>query len=112
MLLLEKSSFKEDSEVRRLSESALCATVMQADVNYHVLLDDTSIIKYLMDILHRIGDKLFQIERERQRGSILICFPCSAKGLGILCVSSHCREERDTWDRYLHYNPNACAAEE
>lgn len=58
----------------------MCSAVIKADVNYHVLLEDTSVVKYLYDILLRIGEKLFQIEKERRRGTILISFPCSAKG--------------------------------
>jgi len=112
LLLLEKCSFKEESKIRRLSEVGVCANVMRSDVNYHVLLDDTSVVKFIYDILLRIGEKLFQIEKEKRRGSVLICFPCSVKGLGIMCVSSHYREDTETWDRFLHYNSNACAAEE
>ncbi len=65
----------------------MCCAVMKSDINYHVLLDDTSIIKYLYDILLRIGDKLFLLETEKQRGVLLVCFPCSTKGLGLMCVS-------------------------
>eukprot|EP01118_Nematostelium_gracile_P015095 TRINITY_DN5989_c0_g1_i2.p1 TRINITY_DN5989_c0_g1~~TRINITY_DN5989_c0_g1_i2.p1 ORF type:complete len:256 (-),score=42.56 TRINITY_DN5989_c0_g1_i2:34-801(-) len=111
-IMLDKSNFRLENKLRRLFEAAICANVMISDVNYHVMLDDTSVIKFIYDILLRLGEKLFQVEKEKMRGTILICFPCSIKGLGIMCVSSHFRPEDSTWDRYLHYNSNACAAEE
>jgi len=116
LVMLEKSTFKEEAKFRRVCEAAMCSAVMKADLNYHVLLEDTSVIKYLYDIILRIGEKVFQVEKERRRGTILVAFPCSAKGLGILCVSSVFRVDEDSgsevWDRNLHYNSNACAAEE
>jgi len=110
--LLEGCAFKEDSKMRRLAEAAMCAQVMASDVNYHVLLEDTSIIKFLSDIVKRIGERLFQVEQQKNGGSLLICFPCSAKVLGIMCVSSTYKKKTKTWQRFLHYNPNACASEE
>jgi len=112
LAILEKSSFREDSKYRRLCEATVCAAIMMADINYHVLLDDTSVTKFIADIILRIGEKLFQIEKEKQRGTLLICFPCSIKGLGVMCVSSTYRSDGECWERYLHYNSNACAAEE
>jgi len=112
LIYLSGSSFSDETKLRRLCEAALCAEVMSSDVNYHVMLDDTSVIKYIYDCLIRVGPKLFQMERQKQNGTILICFRCSQQALGIIFVSSHFDPETNQWRRFIHYNSNSCAETE
>jgi len=110
---VEMSNLSAETKWRKLCEAALCAEVMNSDVNYHVLLEDVSVARYIAECLERIGEKLLQMERQKQHGTLLIVFNSSPKGLGVFCVSSHHRPDSDQqWDRYLHYNSNACACEE
>jgi len=108
---LSGSSFSDETKLRRLCEAALCTEVMCSDVNYHALLEDMSVVKYIYDCLIRVGPKIFQMEKQKQNGTILVVFRCS-QSLGIIFVSSHLDLETGEWRRYLHYNSNACAEQE
>ena len=126
-LFAHRSLFQE-SKLRRLAEAAACATALSSDVNYHTLLEDSSMVKFLYDIVKRIGERLLPMEAQRTAGTLLIAFPSSergqrivflpsfsqtltpsAGGLGVMCISSHYKRKQNRWERFLHYNPNACA---
>ncbi|KAL6043783.1 Troponin I [Balamuthia mandrillaris] len=112
------SILKDEHKFSRYCQAALCVLALQDDVNYHVMLDEanTHAIRYISDILIKLGERLFEYEEQNKAGlgatTILVMFPCHVQHVGILFVSSHYNQENGQWERFIHYNPNACAAEE
>jgi len=118
LTFLRDSSLKDEHKFSRFCQAALCVMVLKDDVNYHVLLDEAQAnsIRYISQVLVKLGERLFEYEERNKAGlgasTIMLLFPAHLQKVGIMFVTSHYNEENGRWDRYLHYNPNACAAEE